>query len=171
MMKNPEAELLHLGNEHSTLRDHIVSTEQLVLRVLGFNLNVDLPHPYLYHMLKDLNASPALARLATACLNDLYPFSIILEFKPSLLAAASLFFAVQLSTTQSQAEVAQEEVLAIGGSNTTVDPNSPNLALDCVKALGIDPIIIIKIASRMMDLYDLPPVTPFTFEKPTWNFS
>jgi hypothetical protein len=163
MIKHPGAKLLHLGEEHSALREHIVLTEQLVLRVLGFNLNVDLPHPHLYHMLNDLNASPALARLATACLNDLYPFSIVIEFKPQILATAALFFAIELSQTQKDQQAPEEEPLTIGGGETNVDPKSETLALDCVKALGIDIAVVLEIASRMMRFYDLPPITPFRF--------
>lgn len=103
-MKYPTAELLHLGAEHTALRDHIVSTEQLVLRVLGFNLNVDLPYNYLYNMLYQLNASHALAKVATAVLNDFYPFNFILEFPPRTLAAAALFLAIKLSISNSTEE-------------------------------------------------------------------
>lgn len=170
-MKYPEAELLHLGAEHSQLREHIVTTEQLLLRILGFNLNVDLPYDYMYNMLKYLNASDALARLATACLNDLYAFSIVLEFPPPCLAAASIFMAIQLSrstlnddTAQMQQEELQKYECHIGGGDSKIDPNSRTLALDCIAALDMDTITILEIATRMMNNYELSPVTPFTFE-------
>jgi hypothetical protein len=164
VMKYPEAELLHLGPEHSALRDHIVTTEQLVLRVLGFNLNVNLPYGYLYNMLKSLNASPPMARLANACLNDLYPFSIILEYDAPLLAAAAIFMGVQLASSHQSKDNANYAKPTIGGGETKIDPNSTTLALDCVKALDIDPLVVMEIARRMMQYYELPPVIPFTFE-------
>ena len=177
-MKYPGAELLHLGAEHSRLRDHIVSTEQLVLRVLGFNLNVELPYNFLYNMLKRLNASQSFARLATAVLNDFYPYSFILEFDAPTLAAAALFLAAQISKSSLiegfknkilEDDKEEDLALSIGGGETSIDPNSKTLALDCILELKQSLTDSIDIATRMMRNYSLPPPTMFTFDRKLEN--
>lgn len=176
-MKFPGAELLHLGTEHTRLRDHIVSTEQLVLRVLGFNLNVELPYNFLYNMFKLINSSTAFGRLATAILNDFYAYSFILEFEPSTLAAAAIFLAAQLSKSslvskfQEGDQIEAEEALSVGGGESRIDPNSSSLALDCILELGQNLTDCIDIATRMMKNYSLPAPTPFTFDRKSESVS
>ena len=174
-MKYPGAELLHLGTEHTRLRDHIVSTEQLVLRVLGFNLNVELPYTFLYNMLKQLNATDAFARLATAALNDFYAYSFILEFEAPTLAAAALFFAAQISKSplveRFTADLDGDEDIVIGGGESSVDPNSRTLPLDCLAAMKLNESLsaCIDISTRMMRNYSLPAPPAFTFDRKAEN--
>ncbi|XP_075723656.1 cyclin Q [Rhipicephalus microplus] len=51
----PLSDPLPLGEEYWCLRDSIVQTELLMLRVLEFRLSVDHPHRYLLHYLRSLN--------------------------------------------------------------------------------------------------------------------
>lgn len=174
-MKYPGAELLHLGTEHTRLRDHIVSTEQLVLRVLGFNLNVELPYTFLYNMLRQLNATESFARLATAVLNDFYAFSFILEFEAPILAAAALFFAAQISGSsfveRFKDEINLAEGLVIGGGESSVDPKSRTLPVDCLAAMKLSDSLsaCIDISTRMMKNYSLPAPPAFTFDRKAEN--
>jgi hypothetical protein len=163
-MLHPGGEWLHLGDSHSKLREHIVTTEQLILRFLGFNLNVDLPHRYMYNYLRKLNASHTIAQLSTAVLNDLHAFSIILEYKPSSIAAACLVVAIEISMSSlvSSSKDVPPDALSIGGGSSEIDPNSPTLVMDCMKSIGADLVIVMEIASRAIELYKLPPARPLS---------
>jgi hypothetical protein len=88
-MLYPEKEPLQVTEEYWSLKEEVVRAEQLLLRVLGFNLTSRHPHHYVLHYLKELDASEELAILSWSLLND-----------PEAIACAAIYLAAEVMTFQ-----------------------------------------------------------------------
>ena len=54
---------LHIGKEYWTWRDILVKTELVVLRILNFDLHVELPFQYLPEIIDDICAESVWGRV------------------------------------------------------------------------------------------------------------
>ncbi|XP_045466558.1 cyclin-Q isoform X1 [Harmonia axyridis] len=95
---------LEIGEEYWSMRDGIVQTELLLMRVLKFEVSIVHPHKYMLHYLKSLeswvgkeawNSSP-LARTSAAFLQDFHHDPSILEYEPQHIAIACISLALQV---------------------------------------------------------------------------
>mmetsp|Transcript_33380 Transcript_33380/g.46591 ORF Transcript_33380/g.46591 Transcript_33380/m.46591 type:complete len:298 (+) Transcript_33380:169-1062(+) len=82
------------------MKDTVVRHEQLVLRVLGFNMSSRHPHHYALHFLQDLNGSEELAILTWSLLNDSLRTTLCLQYKPEPIACAAIYLAAEMMNHQ-----------------------------------------------------------------------
>jgi len=82
------------------MKDAVVRHEQLVLRVLGFNLTSRHPHHYVLHFLRDLDGTEELAILSWSILNDSLRTTLCLQYKPEPIACAAIYLAAEMINFQ-----------------------------------------------------------------------
>lgn len=99
-LQNPDKDPLKVSEQYWKLKESVVLAEQLLLRVLGFNLTSRHPHHYVLHFLKELGASEELAVLSWSILNDSYRTTVCLQFKPESIACAAVYLAAEMMTYQ-----------------------------------------------------------------------
>lgn len=95
--------ILDIGKEFWRLRDSVVNTELLLLRMLKFRVVFEHPHKYLLHYITSLsdwigtdilNRIPV-AQTAWSLLRDSYHGDICLRYKPQFMAVSVLYLALQ----------------------------------------------------------------------------
>ena len=110
------------------LKDKIIRYEQVVLRVLHFEVDVKHPHHFVLHFVKRLNGSRDLAKLAWSISNDSMLTFLALYYEPHCIAVACIFLASELLNLILETEWWEK--------------------LDCVKTQLED------ISMQLLDLYD-----------------
>merc|ERR1712105_414283 len=91
-------EPLPLGDQYWNIRDAMVQSELLLLRMCQFGVKFSHPHKYLLHYLKSLKdwmspevwAKYPVAKVSWSLLQDLYHDPRVLEPDPSLTAIACI---------------------------------------------------------------------------------
>ena len=109
----PEAEdaILPLDRGYWEMKESVVDTEQLVLRVLGFDLNTYQPYRLLLNYARSLRARPLMVEVAWALLNDsLFSPVCCLKRPPQAQAVAALHLAQRMLVVQEQEQVKQEQL-------------------------------------------------------------
>lgn len=97
-------EPLSLGDEYWNIRDAIVQTELLVLRMVAWQVKIDHPHKYLLHYLSSLRdwmspedwAKYPVAKTSWALLQDLYHDPHVLSTDPSITSLAIIQLALEI---------------------------------------------------------------------------
>lgn len=79
-----------------TLKDRVITNEQLLLRVFGFDLELLHPHQFLLHFIRNLEGPEELANMAWYILNDSLSTTLSLQYKPQALACAAAYLAAEL---------------------------------------------------------------------------
>ena len=85
---------LEMGEAYHILKEQIIQREHTLLRVLGFNTQVDLPHPYLLNIANFLGLKQAPVKAAWRMLNDLYLRAESCTVRPVACACACLFIGI-----------------------------------------------------------------------------
>ncbi|RXG51720.1 hypothetical protein Avbf_16724 [Armadillidium vulgare] len=86
------------------LRDSLVESELLLMRMLKFDLHVDLPHKYLLfylNTLKDwmgpkMSQDFPIAQISWTLLLDIHQVPVVLKYSPQAIAAAVIFLTFQI---------------------------------------------------------------------------
>lgn len=93
-----EAEaILKLDGQYWDLKEKLVDTEQLVLRVLGFDIDTFEPYRLLLNFARSLRARPVLVEVAWTLVNDaLFSSRCQLECAPAAQAVAALYVGQQI---------------------------------------------------------------------------
>lgn len=87
-----------VGEAYYTAKAQLITDEQVLLRVMQFDIGVEQPHKYLLCFSKTLRAPQEVVRLATCALNDSLVYSdACLKRTPDTVAAAALHVAAQLA--------------------------------------------------------------------------
>jgi|EP00624_Nannochloropsis_granulata_P000935 hypothetical protein len=108
----PEAEnaILPLDRGYWELKESVIDTEQLVLRVLGFDLDTDRPYRLLLNYARSLRARPEMVEVAWSLLNDSLFSPVFCLTRPSQAqAVAVLHLAQRLLMVQEQEEEENEK--------------------------------------------------------------
>ena len=100
---HPKAEPLSL-DPYLTIRDSLMYTELLIMRVLGFQLTVELPHKYLLHYLNSLKdwlgeetfKNFPLVKTSWSLLQDSYYNPLSIKYSPQLLAVSAIYLSLQI---------------------------------------------------------------------------
>ena len=90
-LSNKNIEIL---NNSSTIHNHVVEIEVEMLDCIGFDINVDLPYPYIERMKPYLNkiiSDQKLIKIIYNFLNDSFKLPIILNFSPLKIALACVY--------------------------------------------------------------------------------
>jgi len=87
---------LLIGEEYWKLREKVISQEHIVLSTLAFYVTVELPYKYLLNYLKTLHAKHSLAQTSWNILNDSFCTMVCLQYKPHVIAVASIFLASRM---------------------------------------------------------------------------
>jgi hypothetical protein len=87
-----------VGDAYYDAKARLINDEQVLLRVLCFDIGVEQPHKYLYCFAKTLLAPGIVVRLATCIVNDtLVYLNTCLTLPPEAVAAAALHVAATLA--------------------------------------------------------------------------
>ncbi len=101
MEKQEEQGILPMDRGYWDLKETVVDTEQLVLRVLGFDLDTYQPYRILLNYARSLRARPVLVEVAWALLNDsLFSPTCCHVRPPQAQAVAALHLAQRLLLDQ-----------------------------------------------------------------------
>lgn len=72
------------------MKEHLIESERLVLRVIAFDVDVVPPHAYAVHFLRDLRASNDLANCTLSILNDSCRIPLCLHYEPHVIACGAM---------------------------------------------------------------------------------
>lgn len=91
---------LEVGSLYWELRDSVVNCELMMLRTLQFHVAFNNPHKYLVHYLKSLDdwlaeESNSISQMSWSFLQDSFHTTLSLQFRPSLIAVAMIYFSVK----------------------------------------------------------------------------
>lgn len=100
---HPDVPFLEAGDYYWKLKDSVAKYELLLLRILKFKLNVQLPHPYLLHYLVVLSRwvdeatwqESCIVSLSWCMLQDSFHAELCLLHAPYVIATAVIYLAVQ----------------------------------------------------------------------------
>jgi hypothetical protein len=92
-----------VGDQYYAAKDRLFAAEQVVLRLMSFQLGVDQPHKHLLNFCKLLGASRTATAAAVCILNDTLAYTnFCLTAEPAAVAAAALQLAVAYLVQQQQ---------------------------------------------------------------------
>lgn len=90
-----------VGDSYYAAKAQLIADEQLLLRLLHFNIYVEQPHKYAYCLAKVWQSSNKVLRLATCILNDVLVYlDLCISFPALALAAATIRVATSISEEQ-----------------------------------------------------------------------
>lgn len=98
--RNPSQPPLTLGKEYSAAKDLVVEREQLLMRIVGYNLEYRSPLHYVLHICRHLEGSDELANLAFYILNDSMCTTLWLQYRPEAVACSALYLAGEMIREQ-----------------------------------------------------------------------
>lgn len=105
-----EDAILPLDRGYWEMKESVVDTEQLVLRVLGFDLDTYQPYRLLLNYARSLRARPLMVEVAWALLNDsLFSPACCLLRPPQAQAVAALHLAQRMLVVQEQQQEGQQQ--------------------------------------------------------------
>lgn len=93
-------ETLTMGEGYHQLKEQIIQREHTLLRILGFDTHVDLPHQYLLNIANFLRLKQDAVRVAWRLLNDGYLRRESSCERPVVAASACLLLGTALTTPQ-----------------------------------------------------------------------
>lgn len=95
-LQNPGKPPLQVTQEYWAMKEEVIKFEQLLLRVFAFDLNVQHPHHFVLHFVRDLEGSEELASTAWCILNDSLCSTLCLQYRPEPVACAAIYLAGEL---------------------------------------------------------------------------
>jgi transcription initiation factor TFIIIB Brf1 subunit/transcription initiation factor TFIIB len=95
-VRNPDAKPLSLDQEYWSIKDKLISHEQLVLRVLQFDVDIVHPYSFLLYYAQTLNIPPKMVQVAWSLVNDSFYSPKCLTFKPHVIAVAAIYLSAEL---------------------------------------------------------------------------
>jgi hypothetical protein len=97
----PPSTFIVVGDEYYAAKEQLFVTEQVVLRVMRFQLEVEQPHKYLLNLCRLLDVQQQLAAAAVAVLNDAIAYTgLVCRTRAAILAAAALQYVLQTNRFQ-----------------------------------------------------------------------
>lgn len=171
--------IIHLGAPPMAFDQHyfdakarVLCDEQLLVRVLRFDVSASLPDRYLLNYLRAVRGTPLLAHLAFCMLDDSYHIPECSQVQAPLVAAACLFGAAELLRFGSVPPPSVIEPPS-GAANAVAAAAAPELPLALTQALGdlpgtgsvplaqvisvafgVNALAMSQIAVRLVDLYE-----------------
>ncbi|CEP00438.1 Cyclin-like domain-containing protein [Plasmodiophora brassicae] len=94
--RNPDLPPLEVADPFWQMKEHLIESERLVLRVIAFDVDVVPPHAYAVHFLRDLRASNDLANCTLSILNDSCRIPLCLHYEPHVIACGAMYLATEL---------------------------------------------------------------------------
>jgi hypothetical protein len=83
--------------EYWSIKDSVEKYEMILLRSLAFDLDCILPHQYVLHILREVEAPEALAAVSWNILNDSLITTLSLQYDPYKLAVGAIYLAGELT--------------------------------------------------------------------------
>lgn len=102
------------GDDYYQAKDTLIEDEQMLLRVLRFNIDVQQPHKWLFSLCRAVDASVAVVRVATCVLNDALVSGLgATGYRPVELAAAAVHTSERIVQPDKEADAARWAVLGL----------------------------------------------------------
>jgi hypothetical protein len=97
----PPSGCIVVGDDYYAAKEQLFVTEQVVLRIMRFQLEVEQPHKYLFNFCRLLDVQQQLAAAAAAVLNDAIAYTaLVCRTRAAVLAAAALQSVLQTDLFQ-----------------------------------------------------------------------
>jgi len=97
-------EISSLSNQtYHQLKALVVAQEQTVLRALGFNTQIDLPHQYMLNYARSLNLNQRTVNTAWRILSDTFLCKYCVSCRPTLVACACLYVSIHMADSAAMA--------------------------------------------------------------------
>jgi transcription initiation factor TFIIIB Brf1 subunit/transcription initiation factor TFIIB len=93
---NPDAKPLSLDQEYWSTKDKLINNEQLVLRVLQFDVDIVHPYSFLLYYAQTLSLPAKMIQVAWSLVNDSFYSPKCLTFKPHVIAVAAIHLSAQI---------------------------------------------------------------------------
>lgn len=82
--------------EYWGVKEEVIRSEQTLLRVFGFDLDLRHPHHYVLHFIRDLEGAEELASVSWRILNDSLCTTLCLQYRPEPIACAAIYLAGEM---------------------------------------------------------------------------
>jgi len=93
----PSEEALQVTQDFWSMKDAVLRQEQILLRVLGYDLECDHAHRYVLHIVRQLEATEDVASIAYYILNDSLCTTLCLQYSAARIACGAIYLASELT--------------------------------------------------------------------------
>jgi len=87
---------LQEAKEYWGMKEDVIRSEQTLLRVFAFDLDLRHPHHYILHFIRDLEGAEELASVSWCILNDSLCTTLCLQYRPEPIACAAIYLAGEM---------------------------------------------------------------------------
>lgn len=95
-LRRQDKDCVHETQEYWGMKDAVIRSEQTLLRVFGFDLDLKHPHHYVLHFIRDLEGAEEIASVSWCILNDSLCTTLCLQYRPEPIACAAIYLAGEM---------------------------------------------------------------------------
>eukprot|EP01127_Copromyxa_protea_P001534 TRINITY_DN11509_c0_g1_i1.p1 TRINITY_DN11509_c0_g1~~TRINITY_DN11509_c0_g1_i1.p1 ORF type:complete len:265 (+),score=36.97 TRINITY_DN11509_c0_g1_i1:37-795(+) len=98
MTHPPPSPPLEIGSEYKKIKEEVIAYEHVVLRSIGFHVNLELPYNYLLNYAKSMQLDTVVVKTAWSLVNDglINPSFALHSHGPSAAAVAAIYLALEI---------------------------------------------------------------------------
>lgn len=86
-----------VGDSYYKAKEHLISAEQVLMRVIRFQVTADHPHKHVMRICSELNTTSGMLRSSICLLNDCLTYtSLSVSMKPEILACGAVHLMLNL---------------------------------------------------------------------------